>query len=112
MDKKSKKVLNYFISHGKDCSYCVYLTNLKELSDYLKMTEINTEALIRNLASEGYLEIKNYFPNGFYAANLTYKGIKYKSYRKADLFHYFSEKWIDFLALIVAVIALIISIAK
>ena len=46
--------------------------------------------------------------------SITEKGIRYLAYqkqcRKRALFKYLASKWIDFLALIVAIIALVISI--
>lgn len=74
-----------------------------------------TLSICKELERDGFVEIK-YLSSRVHAATpedivLTEKGRCYKAFLRSQKFDYVKQKWIDFLALVVAAIALAISIA-
>ena len=53
-----------------------------------------------------YLNLPNYLP-AIDTIHLTERGIHYKDLQREEKLNYFKDKWIDFLALVVALIALL-----
>ena len=67
--------------------------------------------LCRELDDHGYFEILSINVRGDISMiELSYKGIIYKQLRRREVLQYIGEKWIDFLALITSVAALVISV--
>ena len=85
------------------------------ISEKMGKTFELTLSLCKELERDGFLEIKylksrigSAIPEGVI---LTEKGRRYKAFLRSQRFDYVKQKWIDFLALVVAAIALAISIA-
>ena len=116
MDKISRKILKKM---NEKCSSTNYIYGFSSgwgdcsIDDLALTVGIDTEdcrSNIRFLKELGYVEYattKDGFPVGFH---LSHKGLHYAEFKRIDFQKYLADKWIDFLALIVAAIALIISI--
>lgn len=91
-------------SYGYSTEYIAHLAGLDE-EDIIRIA--------KHLESEGYLESREYdlhIGAVFYHYFLTEKGKSYKLIARNQTWEYIKDKWIDFFALIVAIIALIIAI--
>lgn len=86
------------------------------ISDIACLVDLKEEDVIRlakHLELEGYLEPRKYdlhTGSVFYHYFLTEKGKSYKLIARRQTWDYIKDKWIDFFALIVAIIALVIAI--
>lgn len=85
------------------------------ISEKMGKTFELTLSICKELERDGFVEIK-YLSSRVHAAMpesivLTEKGRCYKAFLRSQTFDYLKQKWIDFLALVVAAIALAISIA-
>ena len=109
LTKNCKLVLDSVLSLDQTDWYKKYsVRDLAKLSD-LSIDEV--KSVIESLNQLGfaqitYLSLPNY-PTAIDTIHLTERGIHYKDLQKEEKFNYFKDKWIDFLALIVALIALL-----
>ncbi len=109
LDDECKRMLDAFIkdlpnqpSYGYDPISVARISN---------MNDGDADRVSRYLSEQGYLrsvETPKYanldFGNRYY---LTEKGKKYKALEKQEVKKYIADKWIDFLALLVAALALL-----
>ena len=118
MDKTSKKILQTLIAGGKGTQYiCAYSSNwiglcditIDDLAKSVSMPTEDLRAASRFLVENGYLEYQKTGDRktGFH---LSYKGLNWKYYRRKEILKYIADKWTDFLAVIISLFSLIISI--
>lgn len=109
LTKNCKLVLDSVLSLDQTDWYKAFsMGDLVKLSG-LSMNEI--KSVIESLDQLGfaqitYLNLPNYLP-AIDTIHLTERGIHYKDLQREEKLNYFKDKWIDFLALVVALIALL-----
>ena len=109
LTKNCKLVLDSVLSLDQTDWYKAFsMGDLVKLSG-LSMNEI--KSVIESLDQLGfaqitYLNLPNYRP-AIDTIHLTERGIHYKDLQREEKLNYFKDKWIDFLALVVALIALL-----
>ena len=109
LTKNCKLVLDSVLSLDQTDWYKAFsMGDLVKLSG-LSMNEI--KSVIESLdqlcfAQITYLNLPNYLP-AIDTIHLTERGIHYKDLQREENLNYFKDKWIDFLALVVALIALL-----
>ena len=59
-----------------------------------------------------YLRLFAWLLPALISASLDHKGLHWKEFRRAEIIKYLEEKWIDFLAMLLALAALLISLIK
>ena len=114
IDRLCKKILIY-MNKSSDCpSEKCY--DFDEDIDKIA-TDWNTDSESIRLAI-GFLEKSEYISFGFTQSGialnfyLDHKGLHWKEFRRAEIIKYLEEKWIDFLAMLLALAALLISLIK
>lgn len=116
MDKTSKKILKKM---NEICSSTNYIYGFSSgfgdcsIDDLALAVGIDTEDCrsdIRFLKELGYVEYKSTQSGIYVGFHLSHKGLHHSEFKRIDFKKYLADKWIDFLALVVAAIALIISI--
>lgn len=114
MDKNSKRLLE-FVKDNQDHPDMYFFTFeefLPAYEEYCGSSEEETLACIRYLVEIGYLEYKKIRIRGE-ARNagiqLSHKGFNSREFNKIEIWNYIKSKWIDFIALIVAIAAFILS---
>lgn len=103
LDRNSKKFMNYLKSQP---NYEIEWDSdvPDKFGDWDKL-----RILIRYLMSLGYIE-STYYSNGTSRGlQLTYMGVNWKKFKRQQLLKYLEEKWIDFFALLISFMALVIS---
>lgn len=104
--KKEKQLLNIIKNQSPKLPNDFY-----DYDDIFRLSNMKPDEYLiclRNLAKE---EIISFGDKNKTAFRLESNGLYFNEYRKHQLFKYIMEKLVDFLALVVAIIALIISIA-
>lgn len=110
MDKNSKLLLNYLIENG-GCRKSVYFNDFEDFSASLNMNEDDLLANIRFLHESGYLDYQKYANSDRNAAfSLSYKGLHWKYFRRQDIIRYLEDKWIDFFAMLMSLVSIVLSI--
>lgn len=111
MDKKSKSLIKYLISHG-GCRYSVSFS--EGIENVASEMNINTESLratVRYLHDNGYIDYQKFAGTDRNAAfALSHKGENWKYFCRKEIIDYIADKWIDFFAALISVISLVISI--
>ena len=119
MGKLSKNILNSMISGGHGTDYNCFFQNsvlygegisIVDLSQKLGRDVEDIRAAVRFLESSGYLEytrLNSKSGSSNIGIHLSHKGLNWKHYRAEKLLSYVADKWIDFLALAVSIIAFI-----
>ena len=118
MNKTCKKILQTLIKGGKGTQYiCAYDPawvgladiSIEDMAQKLSMPVEDLRATTRFLKESGYLEYQTSRGKavGFH---LSHKGLNWKSYRRKEFLKYAADKWVDFLAVIISLFSLIISI--
>lgn len=113
LTKNCKSILDGILSLNQNDWYKAY-----SVRDLVQITSLSVDEIISALESLEqtdmvqiqYLTIRSYRPTIDWI-RLTERGIYYKDFEKEKRINYLKDKWIDFLALVVASTALIISIA-
>lgn len=113
LTKNCKSILDGILSLNQNDWYKAY-----SVRDLVQITSLSVDEIISALESLEqtdmvqiqYLTIRSYRPTIDWI-RLTERGIYYKDFEKEKRINYLKDKWIDFLALVVASAALIISIA-
>lgn len=109
--KNCRKIIKTICRFGEEAKYGFH--NTADLADATGLPHAVVCSACEQLAEEGYMEIE-------YTGNinpivsdvrLTELGASYSEVQRAARLAYIASKWIDFIALIVAIIALIVSIA-
>ena len=112
LDRLSRQLLSE-LNRKENAADLVYNfdTDINELSESLHADFETIRASIRYLHEHGYLKYqisKSQHVMGFY---LDHKGLHWREFRRQEIIKYLEEKWIDFAALLLSIIALIISLA-
>ena len=106
LDRTSRKFLDYLDSLPEDTlnysSKNEFLVNFDTISSFY--------AMIRHLESTGYIEIIKTQKGTSVGVRLSHIGLKRKEFRRLEILKYLEDKWVDMLALVVSLAALIISI--
>lgn len=107
LDKKSKIFLDYLDKQtNKSILYHEAPAYPSELG-----TQNDVFALIRYLEENGYVEyISSKHSGAHLGVLLSHKGRHRREFAFQNFLHYVAEKWIDLIALVVAILALVISI--
>lgn len=122
MDKTCKKILRALIDKGQGtdfvCFYAIPLDfsnsmRIDALSKSLNIRISDLRAAEEYLISTGYLEPVKATGNepeivGF---RLSHKGLNWHYFQRREIIKYVAEKWPDFIAVIISIISLIVSIA-
>lgn len=84
-------------------------TDLSEIAESLHVNGETLRAAIRFLHEQGYVK---YQTSGGHVIgfSLDHKGLHWREFRRQEIIKYLEEKWIDFAALLLSVIALICSL--
>lgn len=110
--KNCRKIIKAICRSGSEAKYGPH--NIADLADATDLSNAAVCAACEQLAEEGYMEIvymtRTHTPI-IEHVKLTELGANYAEVQRATRMAYVANKWIDFIALIVAIIALIISIA-
>lgn len=107
LDKTSKKFLKY-LSQQPDYSVEYY----DDAFPPQWIDEESAYALIRHLNQSGYVEIIKTTSDISMGVRLSHQGLHHKEFSIHRFLCYAADKWIDLLALLVATVALILSILK
>ncbi|MCI8601075.1 MAG: hypothetical protein HFE45_05715 [Oscillospiraceae bacterium] len=121
MDKLSRKILKFMRTHGEGTDFVCpidddwgfqyeHMCTFKELVQAIQDSESNILSAIKWLGDNGWVEFETISGNDReipVAFRLSHKGMHKEEMTWAEAKKYVMEKWIDFLALLVAFIALI-----
>lgn len=103
LDKTSKRMIE-FLSAQTDASFLYGNKFPKELG-----TESDAYATIRYLQKLGYVEIiRDRFEDSI-GVRLSHEGRHYKEFTRASIIRYVLEHWIEFVAVVVSIIALVVA---
>jgi len=118
MERDCKRILNAMIAQGQgtEC-FCHYLSSecpearftVWDLSAMLDMRVADLQAAVLQLELDGYISCcrSDKVITGF---RLTYKGLKWKYYRREANWDYVADKWAEIFAAVIALVSLIVSI--
>ena len=110
MDKMSKLFLKHFNSKPNPEEYVCWRCNEDDLKEAIELNITIDEFynIIKYLVNQGYFEYL-YYSNSKKIAGfkLTHNGLHYKEFQYMKIKKYIASKWIDFLALIIAIAAFI-----
>lgn len=106
LDKSCKEFLNYLdtlprdeLMYGGDNDF---MAHFKQPSEFY--------AMIRYLESCGYIEIIKTQRGAHLGVRLSHIGLHRREFGRQEILKYLADKWVDILALVVSLIALLISI--
>lgn len=103
LDKTSKRIISYIRSF-EDITW-----HYNRGYDLEGISFAEFIAALEYLESNGYVSGKK-IPTGWISATLTHKGLHAKEFNSIAVKRYLLDKWIDFLSMVIAIIAVIISI--
>lgn len=107
LDKTSSKFLDFLDARVDDT--LMYYDDVEYPDEF--GDEEALFAMIRYLEAEGLVEIIKSSSSGSHiGVRLSHKGIKRKEFRRQEIIKYLEEKWIDFFALAVSAVAVVISL--
>jgi len=111
LDELDKQILEFMLHKSDVPSKQEYNfdSDLVGMAENLKSDPETIRAAVRDLEKKEYvIYIQNQYgiPMRF---SLDHKGLHWKEYRRQEIMRYLEEKWIDFFALLVATVALIVS---
>ena len=109
LTKNCKSILNAILSLDQNDWYKAYSVN-----DLTQLTSLSTDEIysaVTALEEDGMIQVQYLSFRGcssvIDSVRLTEQGIHYKDQEKEKRLNYLKDKWIDFLALIIALIALL-----
>ena len=109
LTKNCKSILNAILSLDQNDWYKAYSVN-----DLTQLTSLSTDEIysaVTALEEDGMIQVQYLSFRGcssvIDSVRLTEQGIHYKDQEKENRLNYLKDKWIDFLALIIALIALL-----
>lgn len=112
MDKNAKALIKYLSSHG-GCDKFIFFgsSGFESLASELGVGPESLRSTVRYLHDCGYIDYQKIHGSDKNASfSLSHKGENWKYFRRLTILNYISEKWIDFLAVIVSVVSLIVSV--
>ncbi len=108
MDKTSKKVLEHIRNRDNPEKYTLWFLDncVIEEAERCEITSDEFLNAIKHLIDEGLIE---HIPSkgNLSGIKLTHKGVHYKEFSRQKIIEYIADKWIDIIALVVAVAAFI-----
>lgn len=120
MDKTARAILRWLTKNSaeKGTQYiCAFDEGWKDstdawLNDMAKSLNLRVEdarAAVRFLADIGMLEYQN---SGDYhlGFHLSHRGLHWRYYRRQEILNYIADKWPDFIAVVISLLSLIISV--
>ncbi len=124
MDRLSKKIIMHMVRHQKrtladySCAFPGPFEDhcsitLDEFCKQIQKPPRDVKKSVDYLLSNGYLEYRTFFPDAekpvHYGFRLSYKGLHFREFQLQNFLRYVADKWIDFLALIIAIASFILS---
>lgn len=113
LTKDCRLILDTILSSDSDKRFQAF--RISELSNSLNRNFYAILTACKELEKDGFIELHNCcLKNGqelLEFISLTELGTHYKDYLRSQRLRYIADKWIDFLALIIAAIALVVSVA-
>lgn len=112
MDRLSKKIFKFLLSHYEDPSKRRFLLDdtVPAICDALSVDDGTVLAALCYLESIEYIAYIKGRNGSAYGFVFTHKALHHREFTIRAFCQYLIQKWIDILALVVAVIALIVSI--
>lgn len=111
MDKIGKKIIEFLFSKGKGTEYiCRYDEKFENLAVELHISVEDLRAAVRWLESQGFLEYQRYGNGKVAGFHLSHQGLHWKYFRRRKIMHYIANKWTDYLAVLISLLSLIISV--
>lgn len=111
MDKESKSLLQYLISHGGGNKFVTFSSGLESLASDLCTDSESLRKTVRYLHEIGYIDYQYYSGTDRVASfSLSHKGKNWKYFQRRAFLDYLADKWIDFFASIISVLSLVVSI--
>ena len=111
LDKLCKKIVKYMNGKEHPSDYQLnFMEDLDLMAESVQSDPESVRAAIRYLKENGYLEYC-YTKNGIALLfHLSHKGLHWKFFRRREVLNYIAEKWPDFIALVISLASLLISI--
>lgn len=112
IDRLSRKILKYMNTNSQHPSeaYYDFEEDVERISSALGSDSETIRASIRYLEKSEYIKFGLTQSGTVINFYLDHKGLHWKEFRRAEIIKYLEEKWIDFLAMLLALAALIISL--
>lgn len=111
-DKTSKQVIKYLFSKNLGSEYvCRFDKEFDDLADSLHISLEDLRACVRWLESQGFVEYQRYGSGKTSGFHLSHKGLHLRYFRRREVLNYIADKWADFLAAVISLVSLAISIA-
>ena len=111
-DKTSKQVIKYLFSKNLGSEYvCRFAKEFADLADSLHISLEDLRACVRWLESQGFVEYQRYGSGKTSGFHLSHKGLHLRYFRRREVLNYIADKWADFLAAVISLVSLAISIA-
>ena len=120
MDPTSKAILEELIKSRKGtefvCAFDEALsgiadTSIERFSESLNLNTEDVRAAVRYLEGRGYLEYQSTSGGHNIGFHLSHKGLNWRDFRRKEILDYIADKWPDFIAVIISLMSLFISIA-
>lgn len=108
-DRLSKKILCYMNEGERAYRLFDFGDDLEEMAKDLSCHVEKARANIRYLQEHGYITYNGTSGSARWFS-LDHKGLHWKEFRRLERIDYLQEKWIDFLAMLFALMALALSI--
>lgn len=110
MDKTSKKILNHLIASGGCDKFIRWGDEFDALAHTLNLNSEDLRANIRYLHECGYIDYQKFSNSNRNASfSLSHKGLHWKYFRRQSFLQYLSEKWIDFFAMLISFVSLVLA---
>lgn len=106
LDRQSIKFLHYLREQPDNTVSCSDGAPIPE--GYGEQNEYF--AMMDYLESGGYVSVRRDKLNNHKSVKLAHKGFHLKEFRRREFLNYIAEKWVDFIAMLMAVGSLVVSI--
>lgn len=111
LDRLSREILNYMLTSSETPSetYYDFDEDLSKMAEALSSDDETVLAAVRYLEQNGYLKYgcAGNIPIRFY---LDHKGLHWKYFRRREILDYIADKWPDFIAVVISMLSLVISV--
>lgn len=112
LDRLSRKILKYMNKASEKPSECYYTFDdgIDRMAAALNSDSETIRADVRYLEEQGYIKYGRSQSGMVINFYLDHKGLHWEEFRREEIIKYLEEKWIDFLAMLLALAALVISL--
>ena len=111
LDKLSCRILDYMLTNADTPSgtYHDFDEDLAKIANVLGSDSETIRAAVRYLEQGGYLKYgySGHTPIWFY---LDHKGLHWRYFRRREILDYIADKWPDFIAVVISLLSLVISV--